>query len=339
MYAVIYLRIIILGFTAKITLIGFDILPDVHMSAVICRLPNHVGDCCMTLPALHLLEESGFTPVLVGKGWGKALFSGMGWRYEAISGKTFKDVETIRSVKNSLPKDSRALLFPNSLGSALSFRLAGIKPTGFPTDGRGILLDERIPEPPVTHEVKRFFELTHSSIRSWGAVPKFNESPESLNLKLSSEHEAIAEAIVDEHSLEKFAILAPVAKGLHHGKCKEWPHFNELAVMLKKSGTTPVVIPTPDEEAQAKKTCPEALFLSPVNLGVFAALCKRAEIVVANDSGVSHVAAAVGANQLTLIGVTDIERTSPWSPKAVVLGENGRWPTLKEATDVVFKQR
>ena len=309
------------------------------MSAVICRLPNHVGDCCMTLPALHLLEESGFTPVLVGKGWGKALFSGMGWRYEAISGKTFKDVETIRSLRASLPDDSRALLFPNSLGSALTFRLGGIKPSGFATDARGFLLDERIPEPPVTHEVKRFFELTRASIKAWGAVPKFNECPASLNLKLSPEHEKLAEAIVAQHSLEKFALLAPVAKGLHHGKCKEWPHFNQLASMLKNSGTTPVVIPTPDEEAQARKACPDALFLSPVNLGVFAALCRRAEIVVANDSGVSHVAAAVGANQLTLIGVTDIERTSPWSTKAVVLGENGRWPTQKEAADVVFNQR
>lgn len=314
-------------------------LPDVHMSAVICRLPNHVGDCCMTLPALHLLEESGFTPVLVGKGWGKALFSGMGWRYEAISGKTFKDVETIRSLKASLPDNHRALLFPNSLGSALSFRLAGIKPAGFATDARGFLLGERIPEPPVTHEVKRFFDLTHSALKAWGVVPKFDKCPSSLNLTISPEHEKAAEEIVARHSLEKFALLAPVAKGLHHGKCKEWPHFNELARMLKTSGTIPVVIPTLDEEAQARKACPEALFLSPVNLDVFAALCRRAEIVVANDSGVSHVAAAVGAHQLTLIGVTDIERTSPWSTKAVVLGENGRWPTLKEAADIVFNQR
>lgn len=314
-------------------------LPDVHMSAVICRLPNHVGDCCMTLPALHLLEESGFTPVLVGKGWGKALFSGMGWRYEAISGKTFKDVETIRSLRASLPDDSRALLFPNSLGSALTFRLGGIKPSGFATDARGFLLDERIPEPPVTHEVKRFFDLTHSAIKAWGSVPKFDECPSYLNLNLSPEHEKTAEEIISKYSLDKFALLAPVAKGLHHGKCKEWPHFNQLAAMLKNSGMTPVVIPTPDEEAQARKACPDALFLSPVNLGVFATLCRRAEIVVANDSGVSHVAAAVGANQLTLIGVTDIERTSPWSTKAVVLGENGRWPTLKEVADVVFNQR
>ena len=56
-------------------------------------------------------------------------------------------------------------------------------------------------------------------------------------------------------------------------------------------------------------------------------------MVIANDSGVSHIAAAVGAKQITLVGVTDTKRTGPWNPDALVLGENGRWPEVSEVID------
>ena len=59
------------------------------MPNVLCRLPNHVGDCCMTLPALRLLEASGFTPMLTGKRWAEDLMSGMGWRFDPIEAVSY----------------------------------------------------------------------------------------------------------------------------------------------------------------------------------------------------------------------------------------------------------
>ena len=55
------------------------------MTTVLCRLPNHVGDCCMCMPALRLLQASGFTPALVGKRWAGDLVAGMGWRFDPIA--------------------------------------------------------------------------------------------------------------------------------------------------------------------------------------------------------------------------------------------------------------
>ena len=57
--------------------------------------------------------------------------------------------------------------------------------------------------------------------------------------------------------------------------------------------------------------------------------------MIANDSGVSHIAAAVGAKQITLVGVTDTKRTGPWNPDAIVLGENGRWPDVFDVIDTL----
>ena len=40
------------------------------------------------------------------------------------------------------------------------------------------------------------------------------------------------------------------------------------------------------------------------------------------------LAAAVGARQITLFGVTRRERTGPWSPDAVCLGSHDAWPDV-----------
>ena len=79
-----------------------------------------------------------------------------------------------------------------------------------------------------------------------------------------------------------------------------------------------------------------ATILPPTTLGNYAALAKLARIVIANDSGISHVAAAVGAKQLTLVGVTDVNRTRPWNPSAVVLGDAEKgWPSTYEVISTV----
>ena len=79
--------------------------------------------------------------------------------------------------------------------------------------------------------------------------------------------------------------------------------------------------------------CPDC---PPTTLGNYAALAKRAELVIANDSGISHIAAAVGAKQITLIGVTTVERTGPWNEHARVLGSiEAGWPSVNAVLDAI----
>lgn len=300
------------------------------MSTILCRLPNHVGDCCMCLPALRLLAASGFTPALVGKRWAEDLLAGMGWRFDPIEGKVSEDLSRIRYLASNA-NASQGLLFPNSFGSALLFKLGRLKTTGLQTDMRSFLLDNGIPEPGTMHEVERFFYVAHEAIKAWGSTPAFDKVPERLSLILMKRHEAAAKNLIEQYKIpEKFALLAPIARGKHQGKAKHWEHFNELVAPLRAKEVEPIVFPSLREEALAKAACPDATILPPTTLGNFAAIAKRAQVVVANDSGVSHIAAAVGAKQITLVGVTDTNRTGPWNPDAIVLGENGRWPEVSE---------
>lgn len=307
------------------------------MPVVLCRLPNHVGDCCMCLPALRLLSASGFTPALVGKRWAEDLLAGMGWRFDPIEGIVSEDLSRIRYLAHNASA-TQGLLFPNSFGSALLFKLGRLKTTGLRTDMRSFLLDNDIPEPGTMHEVERFFYVAHEAIKAWGSTPAFDKVPEHLSLILMKRHEAAAKNLIEQYKIpEKFALLAPIARGKHQGKAKHWEHFNELVAPLREKGVEPIVFPSLREEALAKAACPDATILPPTTLGNFAAIAKRAQVIVANDSGVSHIAAAVGAKQITLVGVTDTKRTGPWNPEAIVLGECGRWPTVDEVVTTLQK--
>ena len=309
------------------------------MPNVLCRLPNHVGDCCMTLPALRLLEASGFTPMLTGKRWAEDLMSGMGWRFDPIEGHVTEDLHRIRYISNHLGPRPLGLLFPNSFSSALLFSIGRVRNAGFPTDGRRFLLDKVVEEPGTMHEVERFFRLAHGAIKAWGGTPAWDSVPEELGMRLLDRHEAAARNLMAEHDIpENFALLAPIARGLHHGKEKQWKHFNELCGPLRDMGIEPIVFPSVREEEANHAACPNARILPPTTLGNYAALAKRARIVIANDSGISHVAAAVSANQITLLGVTDPARTRPWNSKAVCLGNNtDGWPSLDEVLSALTR--
>ncbi len=309
------------------------------MPNVLCRLPNHVGDCCMTLPALRLLEASGFTPMLTGKRWAEDLMSGMGWRFDPIEGHVTEDLHRIRYISNHLGPRPLGLLFPNSFSSALLFSIGRVRNAGFPTDGRRFLLDKVVEEPGTMHEVERFFRLAHGAIKAWGGTPAWDSVPEELGMRLLARHEAAARNLMAEHDIpENFALLAPIARGLHHGKEKQWKHFNELCGPLRDMGIEPIVFPSVREEEANHAACPNARILPPTTLGNYAALAKRARIVIANDSGISHVAAAVRANQITLLGVTDPARTRPWNSKAVCLGNNtDGWPSLDEVLSALTR--
>jgi heptosyltransferase-2 len=297
------------------------------MPTVLVRLPNHVGDACMALPAVRLLAQAGLAPVLVGKAWAGDLFAGLGWRFEPIEGPVVSDTQRMRALAAQLGGAPRAVLLPNSIGSALLFRMAGARSAGLATDGRGWLLEAALPEPPPMHEVERFWRVAAGALVHWGLPLKAEGPAPELGLTLARRHEAAANRALKEGGVPaRYALLAPVATGLHKGRVKHWPQFAALVEPLRARGLEPIALPPPNEAEATRAALPGARILPAVTLGAYAALAARAAVVVANDSGVSHVAAAVGARQVTIFGVTEAARTGPWNPRALGVGAMNAWP-------------
>lgn len=324
------------------------------LKPIFVRLPNWVGDACMSLPALHMLSNAGFPLVLIGRPWARDLLAGLRpVEFLAIEGPLRQDAARVRALLRSgltrsdqksgreptLQTSSgphKGICFPDSISSALVFRLAGIRAGGYRDDGRSLLLKWPIRKPRGSiHVVTSYYHLARALLIKWGMPGNIPVEPgPALNLPLTSGHIQAANATLERAAIHApFVLLSPTATGLHRGKIKSWSHYEELAQSLMAAGWPVVTCPPPNEVDAARDAVPSAQVLPALPLGAYAALTRRASLVICNDSGTSHIAAAAQSRQLTLFGVTRPERTGPWSPVASWIGEEGHWPTLEAVTE------
>lgn len=298
------------------------------MSELIIRLPNWVGDVCMALPALQALEKAGAKLHLVGRGWAKDLLAGTGWPVETLPRGIFAASRTY----SQLP-GRHVLLFPGSFSSALGARLGGKKILGHSGDGRWILLWKSLP-PGTGHEIERSWHLAQQAAQRLRLnVAMFNGPIPDPQLPLCPAHKQTAETLLPK---VPFIVLAPLATGTIKGRSKTWPHFSALATHLVKDHHI-VACPGPGEEEAMRRVLPEAQILSGVKLGVYAAIMRRATLVIANDSGPLHLAAAVGAKAIGLYGVSDPAR---YGARGIHhLGNAENWPSLDLVKEHIQKTR
>src|SRR5690606_698276 len=91
------------------------------------------------------------------------------------------------------------------------------------------------------------------------------------------------------------------------------------------------------ESALAHAHFPEAIAFEGVDLGTYAGVLRRARLVVANDTGPAHIAAAVGAPLLSVLGPTDPVRHRPRGARVNVV-QPQPWPTLGQVTAVARRR-
>src|SRR5690606_16871265 len=171
---------------------------------------------------------------------------------------------------------------------------------GYRDDGRSFLLRWPIRKSTrAQHAVQAWYALTRQAIEQWHLPQPAAEPGASLALRLTQDHETKARQALLQAGLTEngFTLIAPTATGLHRGKIKVWPGFEALTQRLSANGHTVVMCPPPGEVAEAQANAPSAQIMKPLGLGAFATLTRLASLVICNDSGVSHVAAASGANQ------------------------------------------
>ena len=215
---------------------------------------------------------------------------------------------------------NQAIVLPNSLKSALVPFFADVPlRTGFVGEMRyGLLNDARkLDKKKLPLMVERFAQLAEQA----GV-----DIPDPLpNPKLT-----VAKTSLDS-SLRKLGLTLdkPVAvfcPGAEYGPAKRWPvpYFAETAQRLQKHGFTVWLVGSGKDRDIAEKIIsmgnPACSNLcGSTDLADAIALLSCADLVISNDSGLMHIAAALDRPMLALFGSSSPQFTPPLSSKAEIV--------------------
>jgi heptosyltransferase-2 len=312
----------------------------VEAKRVVVRLPNWLGDVVMSTPGLRALREAwpdarlvvqvraGLAPLLEGSGlcdeiWPLPLEEGGGRGGRA-------DVRRLASGHFDL-----GIVIPESVSSALLMRLGRVqRVVGFARDPiRRWLLHDEAPAPAawgrrrlVSRE--RFVLMLASHVIGRTIDP----TPAALRLSLgvTDDEEARLEAALRAAgtSSEVLRQSPPVviAPGASFGPAKCWPAnaYAALADRLIERGESVVLLGGPGE-AERVEAVREAMkrdarvLAGTLDVGALKALLRDTRLLVANDAGTRHVAAAFSVPSVVFFGPTSVAKTADHLDRVTVL--------------------
>ena len=306
---------------------------------LLVRLRPWVGDVVLGVPALRLLQERGYRLQLLGKPWARALLAGEGWDVMPLPVVRSDRVALLRRLRHeaqaadpSFGRRINSLLLPFSFSSALESRLAGLRSMGYAHEGRRLLLHRSLPRPRGVHELQTYWQLACELAGTRERYP-----PRSIELAVDPSAAAAARRRLDDARLGPgFVMLCPFAGGTFEGRDKRWPLFAEFARTAARAWQRPLVLcPGPKEVDGARHEFPHAMTFEGVDLGEYAALLQASALMVSNDTGPAHLAAAVGTPLLSVLGPTDAAQWGPWGTDVHICQrpEPGQWPSVDDVLD------
>ncbi|MCX9155227.1 lipopolysaccharide heptosyltransferase II [Niveibacterium sp. 24ML] len=308
------------------------------MTRILIVTPNWIGDCVAAQPLLMRLatRRPGVVIDALAPAWVAPAMQAMPQIRKVISNPfghgAFEPVGRWKLARSLAGEYDEAYVLPNSWKSALIPFFAGIKVrVGFIGEARYGVINRahKLDKQALPLQVERYAQLAEAA----GATlerplpnPALLRTPAQIAATLAKYELATASTPV---------VFCP---GAEYGPAKRWPerHYAELARRLAADGT-PVWI------LGSKKDVPVAEEIVRLSNGAARDLCGRtslgeaidllahARFAVTNDSGLMHVAAALGTPLVAVFGSSSPNYTPPLSDRAAVV-----W--LKLACSPCFKR-
>jgi heptosyltransferase-2 len=287
---------------------------------ILVRAPNWIGDVVLSLAAVRDLRHRNFPDArieVLARPWVAEL-------YRAVA-----EVDAVR-VTTRLRADADALrggfdaavLLPNSFAAALEPWLARIPERwGYATDGRAPLLTRAPRVPP---QVRGRSQVYYYRAMLAGAGLRVSAAPD-VSLRCPPEWEAGARRLLgdDDGTAATSAVggCAPwvaINPGATFGTAKRWlpERFAAVGDALARRGARVAVVGGPAERPvgeaiAAQMTAPARMLCGETTLADLVGVLARVRLLVTNDSGPMHLAAALGRRVVAVFGPTDWRETHP----------------------------
>jgi heptosyltransferase-2 len=297
------------------------------MTRILVVAPSWVGDALLSQPLLTLLKQQdpGSLIDVFAPGWALPIFRRMPEVADTIE-SPFAHGELALRKRLQIGRQlrarhyDRAYVLPNAFKSALVPLFARIPARiGFVGEARHWLLTDarRLDERALPLMVQRFAHL---------AAPRGTTATVELPPPRLQVDPAERDRLIAQLGLDRPSRLVCFCPGAEYGPAKRWPpqYFGELAADLAAEGHTVWIVGSTRDrdigEAIRASSAGIALNLcARTTLDQAVVLLSGADMVVTNDSGLMHVAAALDRPMVALYGSSSPAFTPPLSGHARIL--------------------
>lgn len=298
------------------------------MESIIVRMPNWVGDLVMATPILTDLRNA----------FPKASITAM-CRYPICELLRFDDaideLYCFHNPKNLfLKRDERrnvvakiqagkfdlGILLTNSFSSAWLFWQGNVKRrVGYSCFPRNLLLTDPVSSPKrKMHQVDLYKEILHPL--------RIHHSRTKPRLFVTEKEVALSKELLYKRGYQYGKKLIGINPGATYGSAKCWPveYFRDFVLNLLDEDLFIVFFGDTTQKELVKTICqdlPEKVInLSGItNIRELACMIRACDVLVTNDSGPMHIAAAFETPLVALFGSTDEKVTGPYGQKGAII--------------------
>lgn len=297
---------------------------------IVVRGTNWVGDAVMQIPALRRLRASFHDAriTLATRSWARGIFEDSDFADEIL---TFEKTDSVfKQAKMWREKNfDLAVIFTNSFESALVARLGGAKKrVGYATEARSFLLTEAVPVPAwknSRHEAFYYLNLIASLEKDSVSEPVALDFPLDSSLTISDERKQQARKFLINAGVDLNKKLIAFCPGSTNSRAKRWhaESYAKLGDLLQSKSNAQVVLIGSGDELEVSEKVYAASAKKPIlltgktTLAEATAILSVADLLVSNDTGPAHIAAALGTRTIVIFGPTNPLTTHPMNAEIV----------------------
>lgn len=323
--------------------------PNPPPKNILLKMPNWLGDLVMATPTIADLRnrfpeakitamcQSNVAPLLINDPSLNEIESykrPSGWIHRI---EPFDMIQEIRRNEYDL-----GILFTHSFSSAWWFWRGHIKNrVGFACNLRSWMLTKAVPFPP--NKATQHLVLTYKELLKPLGIPISNTPP---RLYISTEERKTAKELLKLSGVPETAFILGINPGAAYGSAKCWlpERFIEVSKkMLKRENLFILYFGdaagAPLVESICEKLPSERVinFAGRTSLREFMALINCCNLLLTNDSGPMHIAAALNVPLVALFGSTDDTRTGPYGSGTVIHKHVECSPCYKRVCPIDFR--